>query len=259
MLTWAKISHWFYTSCRLLWLECAKWIPFEEAEKGKDLQVFCLMCVNQAWNKWYKCSLLWDKMDLAEDLALFIHEAINKAQARQHTRCAKPQEGCFARCWAGWIGQGKHAAPWVVMCCCRDPSSCGGKEWGCHPLCVQSDLQSFSRIITPGGEKISWITRGWEEMQGGVRAVCCCPEQCYFSLSHRTSCCVNAKSLSRSISYLCSLCFLPGCCWRYLAEMAASPPICCPTPCSFRASLAPAASRSPPMPQPQSVPQLCYQ
>lgn len=67
-------------------------------------------------------------MDLAEDLALFIHEAINKAQARQHTRCAKPQEGCFARCWAGWIGQGKHAAPWVVMCCCRDPSSCGGKE-----------------------------------------------------------------------------------------------------------------------------------
>lgn len=110
MLTWAKISHWFYTSCRLLWLKCAKWVPFEEAEKGKDLQVFCLMCVNQAWNKWHKCSLLWDKLDLAEDLALFIHEAINKAQARQHTCRAEPQEGCFARCWAGWVGQGKHAA-----------------------------------------------------------------------------------------------------------------------------------------------------
>lgn len=55
---------------------------------------------------------------------------------------------------------------------------------------------------------------GWEEMQEGVRAACCWLGQ--FFHSHRTPCCVIAKSLTRSISYLCSLCFLPGCLWRYL-------------------------------------------
>lgn len=85
-------------------------------------------------------------------------------------------------------------------------------------------------------------------MQEGVRAACCWLGQ--FFHSHRTPCCVIAKSLTRSISYLCSLCLLPGCLWRYLAEMVASFFKYFPIPFSFGASLALGAPRSFPMPQP---------
>lgn len=98
----------------------------------------------------------------------------------------------------------------------------------------------------------------WEEMQEGVRAACCWLGQ--FFHSHRTPCCVIAKSLTRSISYLCSLCFLPGCLWRYLAEMVASFFKYFPIPFSFGASLALGAPRSFPCPSlspPASSRTLC--
>lgn len=150
MLTWVKISHSFYNSCRLSWFQCARQDPFGEVEKGKDLQVFCLMCENQDWSKWHKCGLPWDKLDLAEELALFIYKPINKPLPGQHTRCVKPQESCFARGWAllpslkspgraGWTGKalwlGLH---WVVMCWWAvgilTAVSCGERKGGCMLL-----------------------------------------------------------------------------------------------------------------------------
>lgn len=191
---------------------------FWGSREGKRLAGI-LFDVCKSGLKWHKCSLPWDKPDLAEDLALFIHEAINKLQAGQQTCCAKPQEGCFARCWAllpslkspgrvGWTGK----ALWSWLCgvgMCWGvvgiPAAVVGRRETAYLLCVQSDLQSFSRLITPGGKKISWITWGWEEVQEGARAACCWLGQCYFSHSHRTPCCVIAKFLTRSISYLYSL------------------------------------------------------
>lgn len=139
MLTSVKISHSFYSSCRLSWFKCARWDPFGEVEKGKDLQVFCLMCVNPVWNKWHKCGLLRDKLDLAEDLALFVHKPINKPELRQRTHCAEPQEGCQGlgsatlteEPWEGWVHRGSTLV-WAVLggdvlLSCGDPSS--SKMW----------------------------------------------------------------------------------------------------------------------------------
>lgn len=147
MLTWVKISHSFYNSCRLSWFKCARRDPFREVEKGKDLQVFWLTCVNQDWNKWRKCSLPWDKLDLAEDLALFLYEPINKPQSGQHTCCVKPQEGCFARGWAllpsrkspgrvGWTGKARWSGLHRAVVCGGSvgipaAASCAGRKGGC--------------------------------------------------------------------------------------------------------------------------------
>lgn len=130
----------------------------------------------------------------------------------------------------------------------------GWREVACS-LCAQSHLQAFSRIITPGWKKpISLKTWGWEEKEEGVRAESCWPGQHYFLHSCRTPWAEKAKALTKNILLFCILCFLPGCHWRCLEEMAAIFSISFPVPYRFRANLGPRASRfQPPCHAPGSV------
>lgn len=97
-----------------------------------------------------------------------------------------------------------------------------------YSLCAQSNLQAFSRIISPRRERnVSWIVWGWEEKKEGVTAESNWPGQHYFfSLTEH----LLLRNLQAGISvflyrisHFCILCFPSGWHWRYLEEMAAFP------------------------------------
>lgn len=72
--------------------------------------------------------------------------------------------------WEGWVDR-ESALVWAapgggVRGICGDPSSselCGEEGRLHNSLCAQSDLQAFSRIVTPGGKKKNLMNNGGGE------------------------------------------------------------------------------------------------